>query len=85
MKYMKVTTIQGFDVSGLSDDEIRVLTQSLEEEKERREALEVEQYIREFTDKLNDFISTLHDRGLVLAYNGYEIDINDFDIDVDDE
>lgn len=78
MDYAKLAEIHNFYVDELSNHEIAIFIQALEEEKKRRE--ERREAIKEYESKLNEFIFTLHSFGLTLTYNGYEVGIDDFDI-----
>ena len=81
MNYLKMAMDRGFDISKLSDYEITILIQALEEDKERRERLKKERLIEEYLNKFNDLINELQEHDLTLTYEGCIIGEDEFDIE----
>jgi len=74
MNFVKMMASHGIDLESLSDYELALLLNAIPQETERRARATRELLIAEYTDKINDLISEISERGLTIYYCGSPID-----------
>jgi hypothetical protein len=78
MDFVKMMEVRGINLEKLSEYEFMVLLHAISQEKERRARVKREQLIAEYTDKIDQLIEEISEKGLVVYYCGSPIDLQGF-------
>lgn len=78
MNFVKMMETHGINLENLSDYEFALLLHAIPQEKERRARVKREQLIAEYTDKIDQLIKEISEKGLVVYYCGSPMDLQGF-------
>lgn len=77
MNFVKMMEARGINLEKFSDYEFAVLLHAIHQETERRARVKREQLIAEYTDKIDQLIKEISEKGLAVYYCGSPIDIQE--------
>lgn len=69
---IKMVLDMNIHLGKMTDAQLSALIRAATQEVNFRERSRLEQLAEEYTDKLNDFISEVNEKGLILDYDEYE-------------
>ena len=77
MNFVKMMAGHGINLESLSNSEFALLLQAIPQEKERRDRVQREQLIAEYTDKIIQLIQEISEEELTVYYCGSPINIQE--------